>query len=213
MSFKTELEELRKTYQDTERQFIDLSTIMPYVDNPWNFYSPRLYNILQFSCAQVESLIKRIVGKLNLTKPNSKYFPAYYEVLNIDDLLSMQTILLVNAKKAITPFKKNKENESPFWWTAYNETKHDLPKGLRQGTIDNVIHSLGGLYILHGFADLLEPLSGSNKFLNSKLWKTWEEKDLLEHDNLFGMPNVGWKLKSELFRSLTSYVGDDEGFK
>ena len=43
----------------------------------------------------------------------------------------------------------------PSWWTAYNKTKHELPKGYKNGNLMNVYMGLAGLYILHR---LINPL-------------------------------------------------------
>ena len=40
----------------------------------------------------------------------------------------------------------------PKWWNAYNESKHDLPKGYEAGSMENAYLALAGLYVLHVMA-------------------------------------------------------------
>jgi len=65
VSFEEKKEKMINLYQDLERQFQEISYVIP-IDNPECVYSPRYYNILQYACAQIHSLFKIISKKLGL---------------------------------------------------------------------------------------------------------------------------------------------------
>ena len=147
--FAKKLESMKSLFQETERQFLEVSHIIP-LDNDLKTYSPRFYNILQFSCAQVHSLFKMICSRLDL-KVEYDNFPEYYKILNQKGMLEKQMILLIHNVKVYNPFKTNKHHE---WWAGYNDTKHDLPDGIKQGTLGNVIDAITAVFALINIANL-----------------------------------------------------------
>ena len=73
MNFEKDLRHMRDSYFELERQFIEISRIIP-LDNPSDTYSPRLYDILQTSCGQVENLLRLICDKLELESGQNSHF-------------------------------------------------------------------------------------------------------------------------------------------
>ncbi len=72
MTFQEDIERTHEIYLDTERQFVELSYIIPLENNP-ETYSPRLYSILQMACGQAENLLRMLCEVLDL-KPDEKTF-------------------------------------------------------------------------------------------------------------------------------------------
>jgi len=149
LSSKNRLNEIQKLYLDTERQLIELSYTIP-LDNISDVYSPRFYNILQFTCAQIHSLFKIISENWKL-KPKGNTFPDYHKILNKKALLEKQEILQLRNYELLKPFNKIPHHD---WWTGYNDTKHELPEGIRQGTLGNVLHALGAAFVLNNIANI-----------------------------------------------------------
>lgn len=54
------LEGMRELYLDSEKQFIEFSETVPYIDNSWYIHSPRLYSLLLAVCDQIESLMVKM---------------------------------------------------------------------------------------------------------------------------------------------------------
>ncbi|MBI1829376.1 MAG: hypothetical protein HY222_03300 [Thaumarchaeota archaeon] len=140
---------MRKFFEDTERQFVELSQIIP-LDNSPNTYSPRLYSILNFTCGQIENMLRMICDKLELKYENED-FPHYYNALNIQGMLESQKVVYREIKDPIQPFVIRSDN-SPDWWKGHNKTKHDLPEGIIEGNIGNTLNALAGLCALHHIA-------------------------------------------------------------
>lgn len=151
MDFEADIIKMLDFYFETEKQFIELARIIP-VSNPPNTHSPILYNILQSSCGQVENLLRILCERFELKYGDEKKFPKYYELLNHEGILQSQTIYFIKIRKSFKPFAIQEGDETPFWWKAYNSTKHKLPEGLEKGNLENTIHSLIGLYALHCMA-------------------------------------------------------------
>jgi hypothetical protein len=49
----------------------------------------------------------------------------------------------------IKPFEAFLHKNSPDWWSAYNDVKHEFFANVSKGTLNNLVHSLGGLFVLN----------------------------------------------------------------
>ena len=58
----------------------------------------------------------------------------------------------------------------PVWWKKHNETKHDLPKGYKEGNLQNTCFSLAGLYAFHIMANYLKYHPSRKDFLDPTSW-------------------------------------------
>ena len=145
--FTEKLRQMLDAYFETELLFIELSRIIPLDSTP-DTYSPRLYEILQSSCGQVENLLRLLCDRLEL-KYEQKIFPCYYKALNQTSILERQLVSISIGDYVYSPFKLDAGKETPNWWTGYNDTKHDLPQGYKQGNLGNTVVALSGVYALH----------------------------------------------------------------
>src|SRR6185312_8693891 len=121
MTFEQDRQKMLDFYFETERQFIDLSRVIP-LDNLPDTYSPIFYNILQSSCGQVESMLRLICERFQLS-PSAKSFPAYYGLLNQNGVLQRQIVSMNKGEKLLNPFSLPAGDITPTWWKAYNQTK------------------------------------------------------------------------------------------
>lgn len=148
-----ELYEMQHLYSNLEEEFLEFDKIIPYSHNPDNVFSPKLVNILQNIGPQIYGMFKIISKQLEITI-NPEKFPNYVQTIDEKELLSNQHVRIIDGGKQITPFEKEKTNY--IWWDAYNSVKHELPKGIFEGTYGNVIKSLASLYILHHISDTIQ---------------------------------------------------------
>ena len=172
-------------YLYLEASFIDVTRLIPLENKP-NTFSPRLYEILQSACSQVENIMKIMCNELNLilTKDNSV---EYYKQLNYDKVISLQQVVFKRQPFwcSINPFlcgfgcidrDESKEHphsgerdiNMPTWWTEYNKTKHRLPAGYKAGSIKNVYFALAGSYVLLLMANQL--VLKNKNILNHDCW-------------------------------------------
>jgi len=203
MYFIEDVKKLRDSYYEIERQFMEISRIIP-IDNKPETYSPRLYDILQTSCGQVENLLRLICDKLEL-KYEKKNFPSYYKILNKTGILERQTVDYFSGEWTCLPFELDSEYESPFWWRAYNETKHDLPKGYKKGNLQNTIFALAGVYALLCIASYAQ-LDGEKILDNSQ----WMEQDAISPNTLKPLTETEWHIgdvrpRSQIFYPISYY--------
>lgn len=96
--------EFEKYYNKLESSFIDVIKIIP-LENDSKTFSPRLYELLQSICSQIEGVMKLMCGGLD----GIKYikFPIAYKELNRDEVINKQEISLISHPqwKKIIPFQ------------------------------------------------------------------------------------------------------------
>ncbi|MDE1769236.1 MAG: hypothetical protein KGI28_01605 [Thaumarchaeota archaeon] len=168
MPYDQQFEKMTNAYKDLERQFDDLSYIIPLKNKP-ETYSPRLYNILQSACGQIENISRMICDKLGASYEKDN-FPSYYKALNSDKMLEKQVAYLVQNYQSIEPFKIE-SGFTPNWWKNYNDTKHNLPDGFLQGNIGNTVEALAALYLLQRIAFFVQYDSEPRTILRQDKWR------------------------------------------
>jgi len=173
LSLQESISAMRKLHFDVESQFLSFNRIVPYDHNPPEVYSPRLYSVLQNTCAQVISMMHTLSVLLGLSENKKQQdFPFYYERLNSQGMLSLQTVSPKELPESkMTPFLiNNTEANSPSWWKKYNDTKHNLPEGAYNGNLENVMYALGSLVILHNIAIQISKIPKPIQILDSHKW-------------------------------------------
>ena len=135
-----------------EKQFIQFSDVVHYIDNDWNLTkSPILASILLGIGPQIEAMSKIIFNALGFSTEKGKSgFWDYFPNLDKKRMLTSHSVILKNSLyqgyKILNPFNEFSTSDSKFvWWEAYNKLKHSLPDGLEYGTLHNTILGLSAL--------------------------------------------------------------------
>ena len=169
MGFPESIRRMLDYYYETEQLYSEIIRLVP-LDNAPETHSPRLYDILQSSCSQVENLMRLICGELKL-EPRSRNFPSYFNEVNKTGVLELQVVASVIDNIIYKPFEEEISNEPPLWWTAYNKTKHKLPLGFNSGNLINTSNALSAVYALHCIAAYVRRCESTNyDVMNDREW-------------------------------------------
>lgn len=154
-------------YGDLESNVIEFLRYIPLEYYPKDkdrelIYSPKLANILISIGSQIDTFFRNwILVQANCHAYSDKEikklnFMNYRSVEN--DVYLSNKKLTISTEIIITPFdhwcnwKQNKNDPSRdtrCWWNAYNHIKHNSFFYRREGNMNNVIKSLGALFILN----------------------------------------------------------------
>lgn len=154
-------------HNEVEEQFYEVLRTIP-LENDDEVFSPKLYNILQNSSVQVENMLRLLCDRFELDYGTDRKFPVYYKLLNNDNIFKIQRLALIKKQDTFYPLEIQDGLETPFWWTAYNRSKHQLPDGFKEGNLKNTLYALGASYAVHCMAYYAQ--NASNDFLDSKRW-------------------------------------------
>lgn len=188
-------------HNEVEEQFYEVLRTIP-LENDDGVFSPKLYNILQNSSVQVENMLRLLCDKFELHYGNQTKFPVYYKLLNKDNIFKIQRLFLIKKQNILYPFEMLDDLGNPFWWSAYNRSKHKLPDGFKEGNLKNTLYALGASYAIHCMAHYAR--YAPNDFLDSKRWQDAmasfnDDGELIKND-FTNLP------KSNLFYYASAYI-------
>ena len=107
--------------------------------------------------------------------------------------------------RSIQPVKKSPSNYCkgvlPSWWTKHNNTKHCLPKGYKEGNLQNTCFSLAGLYTFHVMVNYLKYHPSRENFLDPTSWNKMHPHRIGMHGDEIA-EHMTYGPKSKLFLSV-----------
>ena len=117
---------------------------IPYSDNHKNVVSPKFIPIILEACTLIESILKDITDS-DETKQNFKIYSELHD--NNLELSETISLFLSTPLQFLQPYKEWL-TQTPKWWNAYNNLKHDRLNSYQYATYENAILSLSALHQL-----------------------------------------------------------------
>jgi len=109
------------------------------------------YASLLRDCGSVFSSVLDAVFKgINNTQANTRFADYRRLLLSEDPDIYRRSVLLVPAMPngIVVPFARFHNNNTPSWWTAYNNIKHSEYENFRQGCLGSVVTALAALKLI-----------------------------------------------------------------
>jgi hypothetical protein len=192
VEYQDKLHKMQRLHSDLDQTFLDVNKVIPYDRNNDDVYSPRYVFILQDASRQVDGMFKLLYYQVQALLaahgspqlPLRRYnFIEFYNFLNKKKMLEVQKVApLEDVSRILTPFQLKKQN-TPQWWQAYNDTKHDLPEGDTFGKLGFALEALGAVAILHDIAQaFLYEKAAPDRTLDSANWSDNETRFLEEYE-------------------------------
>lgn len=166
------------TFCGLEEDFIGVTRYVALAPENRATWSEKIAQLLLLTGAAVDSVFNEIrkssllpqttevIDLAGSSEPNITDYRRVYEP--IFQLSSVEVLVshgLTNYG-TIKPFEAFAGNQSPGWWTAYNEVKHEFFQNVQKGTLDNLVRALGGLFVLN----ILHKDSQQYLIRNSLIW-------------------------------------------
>ncbi len=166
---------MKKLFAVSEKQLAEFLFYVPISNKNLGVESPVIYNIMMSLGPQIEPLMAKIIELID-PKKLPQNFSDYYDHLNRDGVLKMQSVITREAAMNLSPFN----DRNPIWWQAYNNhIKHQLPAGMEKATLDNLLKMHSSVFILHCIANAALRLEDKNRIrlLNASMWRelNWHE--------------------------------------
>jgi hypothetical protein len=143
-----------------EHEVCELTFAVAFSDDHLGVYSARLAELLLRTCAECENIGKSLCVGRNLGPTGLKVqdfnFPAVGNAICSRIAIHTKQLVIVwpyqsFTATSITPFDTWRPTGStnPIWFNAYNGIKHDRIANATKANVGNVIHALGGLFLLN----------------------------------------------------------------
>lgn len=149
------------TYRNLEKDFIDVTRYVALEKKNDEAYSERIAQLLQLTGSTVDSLFFEMRTSSSLAKqkgaadlqenpePNIGQYREVYEPIYQLSQVKLDARHGLTNYGTIKPFNPFLPKQYPEWWDAYNEIKHEFFQNWRRGTLGNLVHALGALFILN----------------------------------------------------------------
>ncbi len=139
-------------YLALETDLLACQRYVAFEPNNLGVYSLEFMHLLFSICSEVEVLCKQLCGRI---EPTAKHKDIRDYKAAIEPLLCLSTFQVNDLvrREIFPPFADWKDKNSPSWWHAYNEVKHDRDIHFKQATLENCIIALGGLFVLNIYSE------------------------------------------------------------
>jgi hypothetical protein len=148
-------------YLSMERDFIDITRYVALEKDNSQVWSEKIADLLQLTGGRVNNLFREMrtssllpsSGALTALKSNDRptiedYRAAFEPTYELSGVELTAHHGLTNYGN-IRPFDPFQHDNYPAWWNAYNKVKHGSFDEMRNGTLENLLHALGALFILN----------------------------------------------------------------
>lgn len=143
-----------------EGELCELTFAVAFADSHLGVYSARFADLLLRSCAECENVGKSLCVEKSLPPSGANIhqfnFPAIGTAICSRIAIHTKELTIIWPYQSLTtisirPFDTWQPTGStnPEWFNAYNGVKHDRIGNAQKANVKNVIHALGGLFILN----------------------------------------------------------------
>lgn len=136
-------------YLVLENDFLTTERYIAFDNDNFKCFSNEFIKQYQSICSEIDVILKSICKEINTTSNAEKiteYTPIVLSQWSdiVNQTVDVRELTLQPFKDWTAPPAFN----SPFWWTPYNNVKHNRLMNYKSANLENVINSLAGLYIL-----------------------------------------------------------------
>ena len=143
-----------------EGELADLTFSIALTDDHLSVYSVRLSELLLRACAECENAAKSLCIDRDLNAAGrvtqALNFPSVLDVICPSIPIEKKELLITWPYQSLSstelkPFGSwvLASGVNPDWFKAYNEVKHNRINNAKQANLGNVIHAVGGLFVLN----------------------------------------------------------------
>jgi hypothetical protein len=198
-------------YTHLEEEFLEYLRYVPLAKEHYNVWSLHLGDHLLKTCSLIDSFFKRAIfcPQLNEIAEIEKYrelenknsnIGTHREIFNPLYKLSKQKMYDLRTFESLVPFSKWDLNQSPDWWNAYNDIKHDRFANKKEATLKVTLEALSALFILNVLHLETMPILVDYEVLKSRYTKESTKEIIREsmfyeelpyiHEVVFGKTNL-----------------------
>lgn len=131
-----------------EEDVVRLSRYLEPTESNFNAYSLELARILFAAASEVDVVAKQLCKKLN-SKSKARVITEYRkDIVGAYPQLPSAIVDISRFGLTLTPWDQWENGESPIWWRAYNNVKHQRHTHFAEASLKNTLNAVSGLFVL-----------------------------------------------------------------
>lgn len=126
----------------------DLDRISRFVDFSGNedTYSLEIARVLLSACSEIDVFLKLLCKKLNASS-SARNINEYKNELNSITTIAPFEVTMPRHQMSTKPWLSWSTANTPEWWSAHNEVKHQRDTEFAQAKLTHCINAVGALYV------------------------------------------------------------------
>lgn len=150
-------------YEEVERQLFDVLSVISFIPQNYDVFSPRFSGLLSETCDVLDSLFREIAPECSPGKVSVGGIIKKKRDLNIEDYgwlyasklnpSATRSLVFVSPPIYLYPFEDwgsaplaGTPYPSPSWWKVYNTQKHSRLQDVEKATMKITVDALCGLH-------------------------------------------------------------------
>ena len=182
-------------YLRLENAFIDSLNYVEFATDNYFTYSIEFERLLLSICSEVDVLCKLLCKEIDPSQCPSGFFKGIPILCGFGDFVSSK-VRFERVAFEVSPFIGMTPQDSPRWWKAYNDVKHNRTdnENYKKGNLENVFMALSALYLL-------------NRYYCKTISKQALNNEPNPRSRLFNM--VGWQINIPIGNGFYNVLGSD----
>jgi len=129
----------------------DLEATSRYVEfstDNFNTYSTEYSKLILAACSEIDVVAKLLCKKIK-TESSAKNIVNYRDTITpVYKYFASIEVVIRRYELTIIPWKSWAENQTPEWWSNYNDIKHQRDKHYTKSNLQNAFASVAGLAVM-----------------------------------------------------------------
>lgn len=132
-----------------ERDLEVLSRYVEFSAENFDCYSLEMARVLMAAGAEVDVVCRLLCKKVNPDSTADNINAYRGELLAAYQAIPAFEVVLPRFGLTLQPWDEwGKPNGVPFWWTAYNKTKHHRDSEFQRANLKNTLNAVSGLFVV-----------------------------------------------------------------
>jgi hypothetical protein len=133
-------------YESLEQDLLNFLKIVPYEEQNFKTWSPKLIDIVVGAGSLLDSLFRTSMPEEKNGRQRKDYnINDFYTIFSID-LKRLRSFVYLSPPFVLQPYKDWTQSAPLIWWDNYNKVRHDRLENMRLATIQTAMDMLCGLF-------------------------------------------------------------------
>ena len=132
-----------------EADLIELSRFIEFDKKNYKCFSVEMARLLMAAAAEVDVVCKQLCLSVNPTSRANGINQYRQEIVRAFPMIPRFEVLAPRYGLRLKPWVNwRRPNNPPYWWTAYNKTKHQRHTEYHRACLKNVLNAVSGLFVV-----------------------------------------------------------------
>ncbi|MGA2465908.1 MAG: hypothetical protein ABSH06_16335 [Thermodesulfobacteriota bacterium] len=136
-------------FLSAEADLLELSRFIEFDKRNYNCFSVEMARLLMAAAAEVDVVCKQLCRAVNLGSRADGINQYREEIVRAFPMIPRFEVVAPRYGLRLKPWVNwRRPNNPPYWWTAYNKTKHHRHTEYHRACLKNVLNAVSGLFVV-----------------------------------------------------------------